>query len=195
MANIPLRAHERAGHHGAMLQTQAPTAAPLPAGEEGLVARDLIERLRGEIKFQKTQIEALNFEIARLKRWRFGSSSESLASGQAGGAVRAHPGRHRSRGSGRRRPDQAAARDPAHQASGGASGAARESAAHRSPPRHRANPLRLRPGLQAHRPRSQRAARLACRRSSSCCATFGANTPARTARASRPRRCPRRSST
>jgi len=40
--------------------------------------RDLIERLHGELKFHKTRNEALNFEIARLKRWRFGSSSESL---------------------------------------------------------------------------------------------------------------------
>ena len=30
------------------------------------------------MQFQKTRIEALNFEIARLRRWRFGSSSESL---------------------------------------------------------------------------------------------------------------------
>ena len=40
--------------------------------------RDLLERLQGELKFKQTRIEALNFEIARLKRWRFGSSSESL---------------------------------------------------------------------------------------------------------------------
>ena len=64
-----------------MPQMQAPTAAPPPAGEEMLVARAVLEGLHGEIRFQKTQIEALNFEIARLKRWRFGSSSESLASG------------------------------------------------------------------------------------------------------------------
>ena len=43
------------------------------------VLRDLVGRLQGELKFQKTRNEALNFEIARLKRWRFGSSSESLA--------------------------------------------------------------------------------------------------------------------
>ena len=43
------------------------------------VLRDLIERMQGELKFEKTRNEALNFEIARLKRWRFGSSSESLA--------------------------------------------------------------------------------------------------------------------
>ena len=40
--------------------------------------RDLLERLQGELKFQKARNEALNFEVARLKRWRFGSSSESL---------------------------------------------------------------------------------------------------------------------
>ncbi len=42
--------------------------------------RDLVERMQAEIKFKQTKIEALNFEIARLKRWRFGSSSESLES-------------------------------------------------------------------------------------------------------------------
>ena len=40
--------------------------------------RALIERMQAELKFEKTRNEALNFEIARLKRWRFGSSSESL---------------------------------------------------------------------------------------------------------------------
>jgi len=40
--------------------------------------RDLIERMQAELRFEKTRNEALNFEIARLKRWRFGSSSESL---------------------------------------------------------------------------------------------------------------------
>ena len=42
------------------------------------VLRDLIERMKGELKFKQARIEALNFEVARLKRWRFGSSSESL---------------------------------------------------------------------------------------------------------------------
>ncbi len=46
--------------------------------------RDLVERMQAELKFERTRNEALNFEIARLKRWRFGSSSESLeASAQA----------------------------------------------------------------------------------------------------------------
>nr|WP_236953969.1 IS66 family transposase zinc-finger binding domain-containing protein [Hydrogenophaga sp. PBC] len=34
--------------------------------------------MEGDLKFKQAKIEALNFEIARLKRWRFGSSSESL---------------------------------------------------------------------------------------------------------------------
>jgi transposase len=48
-------------------------------------ARELIERLRAqvqtqhaELKFKQTKIDALNFELARLKQWRFGKSSESL---------------------------------------------------------------------------------------------------------------------
>lgn len=40
--------------------------------------RAQIERMQAELKFKQTKIEALNFEVARLKRWRFGSSSESL---------------------------------------------------------------------------------------------------------------------
>ena len=55
-----------------------------PAHDAVLVLRDLIERLQGQLQFEKTRNQALNFEIARLKRWRFGSSSESLeASTQA----------------------------------------------------------------------------------------------------------------
>ena len=42
--------------------------------------RDLLQRLQGELKFKQTRIDALNFEVARLKRWRFGFSSESLDS-------------------------------------------------------------------------------------------------------------------
>ncbi|MEY2874572.1 MAG: hypothetical protein RLZZ373_1943 [Pseudomonadota bacterium] len=40
--------------------------------------RDVIGRMQGELKFKQARIDALNFEVARLKRWRFGSSSESL---------------------------------------------------------------------------------------------------------------------
>lgn len=45
-----------------------------------LVSRGLIKCMQAEIKFSQTRIEALNFEIARFKRWRFGSSAESLDS-------------------------------------------------------------------------------------------------------------------
>ena len=45
--------------------------------------RALIERMQGQLTFKQSRIEALNFEIARLKRWRFGSSSESGAHRQA----------------------------------------------------------------------------------------------------------------
>ena len=65
----------------AMLQdTSQPTpdASCADAGESVLELREVIERMQGELKFSKTRIEALNFEIARLKRWRFGQSSESL---------------------------------------------------------------------------------------------------------------------
>jgi transposase len=51
-----------------------------PAADPMQAMRDLIERMQAEIKFKQTKIEALNFEIARLKRWRFGTSSESLDS-------------------------------------------------------------------------------------------------------------------
>ena len=63
----------------AMLEaSDAQTLDTLPADDAVLVSRELIERLQDELKFEKTRNEALNFEIARLKRWRFGSSSESL---------------------------------------------------------------------------------------------------------------------
>jgi transposase len=48
------------------------------ADDAVLAAHALIEQLQAELKFKRTRIEALNFEIARLKHWRFGSSSESL---------------------------------------------------------------------------------------------------------------------
>ena len=58
-----------------------PTDVPhdtAPAADAVQELRDLIERMQAEIRFEKTRNEALNFEIARLKRWRFGTSSESL---------------------------------------------------------------------------------------------------------------------
>ena len=61
-------------HTSEALQDEPPGADPVQA------MRDLIERMQAELKFNHTKIEALNFEIARLKRWRFGTSSESLDS-------------------------------------------------------------------------------------------------------------------
>ena len=58
--------------------TQTLDTAPTQDSAQVLARR--IERLQAELKFSQTKIEALNFEIARLKRWRFGSSSESLDS-------------------------------------------------------------------------------------------------------------------
>ena len=65
-------------------QTADVSACETPAPDAVQSLHGVIERLQAEVKFKQTRIEALNFEIARLKRWRFGSSSESLeASNQA----------------------------------------------------------------------------------------------------------------
>lgn len=58
-------------------------AVAAPAGDEPMVSisREQLEQfqqLQAQLKFAQTQIASLNFEVARLKRWRFGSSSESL---------------------------------------------------------------------------------------------------------------------
>lgn len=58
--------------------SDTPTLDTSPAGDSVSALRDLIERLQAQVKFEQTRNEALNFEIARLKRWRFGSSAESL---------------------------------------------------------------------------------------------------------------------
>ncbi len=47
-----------------------------------LYARGLIEQLSSEVKRQSQKNAALSLEVARLKRWRFGQSSESLDSQQ-----------------------------------------------------------------------------------------------------------------
>ena len=60
------------------MPTPDTSAASESVSESVLVSRQLIERLQAEVKFERTRNEALNFEIARLKRWRFGSSAESL---------------------------------------------------------------------------------------------------------------------
>ena len=63
----------------AMLEaSDMPTPDTSPASDSVLGSRQLIERLQAEVKFERTRNEALNLEIARLKRWRFGSSAESL---------------------------------------------------------------------------------------------------------------------
>ncbi|MGC8808285.1 MAG: IS66 family transposase, partial [Thiomonas sp.] len=41
-------------------------------------ARTVIAQLQADLKFQQTRIAALSFELARLKQWRFGQSSEAL---------------------------------------------------------------------------------------------------------------------
>lgn len=46
-------------------------------------ASTVIQRLMAQVKFEQTKNQALTFELARLKHWRFGQSSESLdAQGQ-----------------------------------------------------------------------------------------------------------------
>jgi transposase len=64
------------------LQDQLQALGDTPAAQ---YAREFIEQLRSQvqtqqkqIKFEQTKNAALNFELARLKQWRFGKSSESL---------------------------------------------------------------------------------------------------------------------
>jgi transposase len=79
--NVWRLAHAREADTLAMLDaSHTPTLDTSPASDAVLVSRELIERMQAELKFKQTRIEALNFEIARLKRWRFGSSAESLDS-------------------------------------------------------------------------------------------------------------------
>ena len=60
---------------GTMLQAPPIDTA---AADTVTISREDFERLRSQLKFAETKIAALNFEVARLKRWRFGTSSESL---------------------------------------------------------------------------------------------------------------------
>jgi len=63
----------------AMLDTPSTSAPDASPGYEVLASlHGVIERQHAELKFKQTKIEALNSEIARLKHWRFGTSSESL---------------------------------------------------------------------------------------------------------------------
>jgi transposase len=59
--------------------------APLPAAANLADAQALIERLmmqvrqqERQLKFEQTRNAALNLQVARLKHWRFGTSSESM---------------------------------------------------------------------------------------------------------------------
>lgn len=54
-----------------LLQVQDRPEAKRQAGE-------LIEQLTNTFKLQQTKIDALLFELARMKNWRFGKSSESM---------------------------------------------------------------------------------------------------------------------
>ena len=67
--------------------TELDTLSGEPARQYAI---ELILRLRTQLqssevklKFEQTKNQALNFELARLKQWRFGSSSESMDSAQA----------------------------------------------------------------------------------------------------------------
>src|SRR5690349_2320621 len=67
--------------HAAMMRRMleaSPIDAAAPPEETVTMSRHDLERLQGELKFAQARVAALNFEIARLKRWRFGQSSESL---------------------------------------------------------------------------------------------------------------------
>ncbi len=68
------RAYAREGMMAAMLETPASTAT----AEGVLISKAQLERLHGELKLARAQVASLKFEVARLKRWRFGSSKESL---------------------------------------------------------------------------------------------------------------------
>lgn len=48
------------------------------ASDSVQVPRALIAQMEGELKLQRAKIEALNFEIAKLKRWRFDAHSERM---------------------------------------------------------------------------------------------------------------------
>ena len=65
----------------AMLEDALPTtrdASSADTGESVFDLRKMLGRMQAELHFERTRNAALNFEVARLKRWRFGSSSESL---------------------------------------------------------------------------------------------------------------------
>ena len=198
---MPCRAaHARArGTMAAMLEGTLPTtrdASPAEAGESVLELREVIERMHAGLRFEKTRNAAPNFEVARLKRWRFGSSSESLeATTQAPSSN--HP-RSTPSGptpcSGTSRRNRRASPNPRHR---------QQSArrfARRCRPTCRASTIttspckRTAPAARRSSASAKRSARNWTRPlpSSSCCAISAASTLARAARRFRPHRCPRR---
>jgi hypothetical protein len=147
----------------AMLETSS-TSAPEASPGCGVLAslHGSASAKTARLKFKQTKIEALNFEIAGLKRWRFGTSSESLdGSAQTVLVDRivtdtreetpppplTPPTPHCERP---RRCRLCRRATPCANPPG-------RPAAHRSPPRDPGRPLRLRPGVQARGRRDQRA--------------------------------------
>ena len=55
----------------------------LSADQALIYAHQVIERLGKKLQFEQTKNAALNFELARLKQWRFGTSSESMDAAQS----------------------------------------------------------------------------------------------------------------
>lgn len=53
---------------------------PLKNSDTGRMAIELIEQMQGDLLLKQTRIDALTFELARLRQWKFGRSSESLDS-------------------------------------------------------------------------------------------------------------------
>nr|AEX00420.1 TnpA5 [Comamonas testosteroni] len=155
------RAHARARHDGGHARRPGhphDRCAGRTGFDAGAARCDRAHARRAEVQANQDRGAELRDRAAEALALRL--LQREPGDEHAGGAVRSDPGRH---GAGRpRRPARPEATGSATpgQRPGGAPGAAGEPAAHRSPSRDRADPLRVRPALQAHRPRSQRAARL-----------------------------------
>ena len=169
LANAPSRARTREGHHAAHARRTTAQHRLALQRHGARVSREDLERfdqLQAELQFAQTKIAALNFEIARLKRWRFGQSSESLdAQSPLFDAIVADTAI-----------EDAAARQEQQQAPEGsrlgppprAPSPARGAATHRAPPRTDRHDVRVRAAPGAHRRGRQRAARLRAGACSSC---------------------------
>jgi transposase len=53
---------------------------PLKESDTGRMAIEMIEQMQGDLLHKQTKIDALTFELARLKQWKFGRSSERMDS-------------------------------------------------------------------------------------------------------------------